>query len=108
MATSFGSQNIKLPFRVFLGSSESETNSFLVGDEVLALACDVSIAERRVYVAATDTNTVQEYSIMEDGKKNPSVVARFTSDVTCIDVSKKGDQVNELLRDHSVWSSDTL
>jgi hypothetical protein len=79
-----------------VGSSDTETNSFLVGDEVLALACDVSLAERRVFIAASNTDTVQEYSIMEDGKRNPTVVARFTSDVTCIDVSKKGDQVRAL------------
>ncbi len=65
--------------RVYLGNSETESNSILVGDEVLGLACDVSLTDRRVFVAALNTNTVQEYSIMEDGKKNPTVIARFTS-----------------------------
>jgi hypothetical protein len=49
-----------------LGSTDSEQNSFLVGDEVLSLACDVSLSERRVFVAASNTNTVQVSTIFND------------------------------------------
>ena len=44
---------------MFEGSSSKEANSFLAGDEVLAIGFSADVVDRRLYVATTGSNKVQ-------------------------------------------------
>jgi chromosome transmission fidelity protein 4 len=74
--------------RVYAGINDSDSRSFLVGEEVRGMALSGS---GRLFVAPSETNTVQAYTI-EEGKSDGKIT-QFTADATCIDSLEDGSQV---------------
>ena len=66
--------------RVYRGIEDEDPSSHLVGDEALAVAC----SSDTFFVSAADNNNVQAYELA--GGSSKGVVARFTADVTALDI----------------------
>ena len=82
--------------RVWAGVDDDDCESFLVGDEGLA----VCVSEKKIFVGSSSTNVLSGYSweLDSEGVVGP----RFTSDVTALSCMQSGEVVVAGCGDFSV------
>jgi WD40 repeat protein len=82
--------------RVWAGVDDDDCESFLVGDEGLA----VSVSDKKIFVGCSSTNVLSGYSweLDSEGVVGP----RFTSDVTALSCTQSGKVVVAGCADFSV------
>jgi len=86
--------------RVWSGIDDDDCEDFLVGEEGFAVAA----ATNRLFVACSETNSVQALTM--DGDSD-GIITKFTADVNCLDTVESGSHVAAGSADMTIKVTDT-